>query len=236
MGIIIGPLPFKGSVGNLVAYERNGKVVVQTKGGCSKAKFKNAKSMQRTRENASEWTGVVSLGKALRHGVPFLQNAGDSTLHGRLQGFLRGLIHEDTVNKRGERLVPASALAELRHFSSVKGGAVMDNYLSDVKITDVPEGVKFEFPDLDEDLFYRPISGVRLWAVCKHIDMKNHDRSNYHSETERLPLPQNGLTALTVELPELPEGMARVCIYGLQVYVEGLPSKDRRMNGCRWRG
>lgn len=162
--------------------------------------------------------------------------AGDSTLHGRLQGFLRGLIHEDTVNKRGERLVPASALSELRHFSCVKGGAVMDNYLSDVKISEVPEGVKFEFPALDEDLFYRPISGVRLWAMCKHIDMKNHDRSNYYSETERLSLPQNEINELTVALPDLPEGMARVHIYGLQVYVEGLPSKDRRMNGCRWRG
>ena len=102
-----GILPFVGTLGGLNFYYLNGKPIVRLAGGGFNGKdIKNKPSMQRVRENSSEFGHCSEVNKAFRMALrPFYKGYKFTHFHSRLMRLFTQLKDLDVVNKRGERLV-----------------------------------------------------------------------------------------------------------------------------------
>ena len=118
-----GIIPFVGTIGGINFYYLNGKPVARQAGGGFNGKaIKTKASMQRVRENASEFGHCSGVNKAFREAlIPFYKGYTFTHFHSRLMRLFSKLKNMDLVNKRGERLVAngvsgANGLALLRGF------------------------------------------------------------------------------------------------------------------------
>lgn len=96
-----GIIQIQGKLGNMV-FDKRGSVRVA--GGSTAVKFNSADSMQRTRENASEFTKAATTGKVFRLAMrQLVAVAGDSLITSRVTKKMRELIALDDINIRGQR-------------------------------------------------------------------------------------------------------------------------------------
>lgn len=96
-----------GTLEGINFYERKGVAVARKAGGgfTSKA-IKNKPSMQRVRENSSEFGRCSTVKKEFRLGLmPFLLDVRDGSLHGRMVQLFQKIKTLDVVNIRGSRTV-----------------------------------------------------------------------------------------------------------------------------------
>ena len=109
-----GIIQIEGTVGNLV-FKRDG--IVSQKGGGSQDTFRNSASMERTRENASEFGRAGSAGKVLHLSLrQVLQNTSDRYMVSSLTKKMREIIATDETNDRGQRGVLDGEVELLRGF------------------------------------------------------------------------------------------------------------------------
>ncbi|WP_191860995.1 hypothetical protein [Hanstruepera ponticola] len=102
-----GIIPLVGTLGGINFYYLNGKPVARKAGGGFNGKaIKSHASMQRVRENSSEFGHCSAVNKAFRTALrPFYNNYKFTFFHSRLMGLFTQLKDLDTINKRGERCV-----------------------------------------------------------------------------------------------------------------------------------
>jgi hypothetical protein len=102
-----GVFPMVGTIGGVNFYYLNGKPVARAAGGGFNGKaIKTKKSMQRVRENGSEFGHCSKVNKAFRLALrPFYNTKRFTFFHSRLMGLFTGLKDLDTVNIRGKRCV-----------------------------------------------------------------------------------------------------------------------------------
>lgn len=107
MGRQKGLFPVTGTLGGLNFYIRKGQPVVRTAGGGFNGKaIKTKPSMQRVRENGSEFGYCSKAKRVMRMGLePFLGKHIDFNLHGELVQLMTQLKDLDSVSERGKRNV-----------------------------------------------------------------------------------------------------------------------------------
>lgn len=117
-----GILGLQGTVGGLV-FRKDGSVA--QKQASNKAKFMNAASMARTRENASEFGLAASYSKVLRDSLRVaIASASDSRVASRLTKAMREVIGLDDTNDRGQRVFDSSNSAPLLGFNFNAGAGI----------------------------------------------------------------------------------------------------------------
>ncbi|QKG55202.1 hypothetical protein GKZ68_00670 [Hymenobacter sp. BRD128] len=123
MGQLTGAIQFSGTVGN-VTVSKTGQV--RLKPQSNKAMYATSATMQRTRENGSEFGRAAKAGKLLRESLRgLLLSASDSTLVARATQKMRYIIGMDDANDRGERVVDKdNALTELLGFNFNAGASI----------------------------------------------------------------------------------------------------------------
>lgn len=107
MGRQKGLFPVTGTLGGLNFYLRKGEPVVRVAGGGFNGKaIKTKPSMQRVRENGSEFGHCSKAKKVMRIGLQtFLGKYIDFNLHGRMVQLMTQLKDLDRVSERGKRNV-----------------------------------------------------------------------------------------------------------------------------------
>ena len=102
-----GIVRFVGTLEGINFYERKGVAVARKAGGGFTGEaIKNNPSMQRVRENSSEFGRCSTVKKAFRLGLmPFLIDVRDGSLHGRMMQLFQKIKVLDIVNTRGSRTV-----------------------------------------------------------------------------------------------------------------------------------
>lgn len=102
-----GIIPLVGTLGGINFYYLNGKPVARKAGGGFNGNaIKTKKSMQRVRENGSEFGNCSRVNKMYRQALrPFYSNHKFTFFHSRLMTLFTGLKALDTENARGERRV-----------------------------------------------------------------------------------------------------------------------------------
>lgn len=102
-----GIIPLSGTLGEISFYYLNGTPVARSAtAGFNKKAIKTKPSMQRVRENASEFGHCTKVNKALRQALrPFYAEVRFTYLHSRLNGLLTRMKKLDATHIRGERTV-----------------------------------------------------------------------------------------------------------------------------------
>jgi len=123
MAIQKGILPIVGTLGGVNFYYRKGKAVARKAGGGFNGKaIKTKPSMERVRENNSEFGNCSKVKSAFRHALaPFLEHYNDGTLHGRMMHLFQEIKKLDSISARGSRTVANGILTPegrelFRHF------------------------------------------------------------------------------------------------------------------------
>lgn len=124
-----GILPIEGTLGNITFFKSGDGFMVRQKGGVSGDKIATDPAFERTRENMAEFGRAGKASKLLRSSVrSLIQKAADPRMIGRLQQSMMIVIHEDTVNPRGQRNVIDGEATLLKGFdfnSQAKLGATL---------------------------------------------------------------------------------------------------------------
>src|SRR5690554_2962590 len=160
MGILKGGIDFTGKVGDLVAYKRDGKTVIQTKGGATKEKIYTDPAMAGTKNNAFGFRNAVYVGTNLRNGIDF-SNCAPKKIHSLLQGFIFGkIVRQDHVNIPGEwRVLPVHLpVLNTFRFNTLIPSAIEDEMLSAVW-TKTQTGTKMELTIPDFSRLKRNFDG-----------------------------------------------------------------------------
>ena len=246
MGIIKGGIEFTGKVGNLVAYKRNGKIVVQSKGGASKDKFYNEPSMEGTRVNAFAWRNAVYVGCNIRKGIDF-RNCAPTGIHSKLQGFLfRQVVRKDMSNpSKVQRVLPEN----LRVLDGYKFNDKISSTLdSDMKRaewvkTDSGTRMRLEIPDFSE--LKSNFNGFKIWGGVRVISLLEKEVfDTYEAETDLFDFGSSG--EVEFEFPELrmadeqgvvlnPDDIAVVYHWGFSSFIDGYTLFNKAMNGVYMR-
>ncbi len=93
MGELKGLVKFRGKVGDLIAYQLNGKWGVRKKSGPTKKQIKTQANFKRVRENNNEFGGASTISKYLRNlWMPFTNKDKDATLNNRLTSLIISFI------------------------------------------------------------------------------------------------------------------------------------------------
>jgi hypothetical protein len=102
-----GLFKITGTIGDVNFYITKGVGYARKAGGgFTGAAIRNKPSMQRVRENASEFGQCSRVKKVFRQALlPFLQGYTDNTLHARMMTLFTSIKALDPVSKRGERSV-----------------------------------------------------------------------------------------------------------------------------------
>lgn len=222
-----GIIPFVGTLGGINFYYLNGKPVARKAGGGFNGKaIKNKASMQRVRENSSEFGNCSRVNKVFREALrPFYKAYKFTFFHSRLMGLFTKLKDLDTINKRGERsvgqgVVHAEGLPLLKRF----------DYTPDC---DVHRVLPFDYA-VNANTFELTISEFNINRVgfisgATHIGLTygvldfNFDSLDYEMHLAPiLILNKDFATASVTLMPDtLPSGVGNVlCVLGVRFYQE----------------
>lgn len=117
MALQSSPFEFKGNIGKLNFFERNGQFHARRKGGVSASRIQNDPQFKRTRENGAEFGAAGKAGKKIRKAFrDALLQVKDGTASLRLTREMLRVLQADTVNDRGKRIVIPANLPSLEGF------------------------------------------------------------------------------------------------------------------------
>ncbi|CAA7196199.1 hypothetical protein [Chryseobacterium potabilaquae] len=107
-------IKLKGTVGDLVFYELNGKNVVRKKSGFNKKAFKKNPSYEKVRQNSSEFGHCSKVGKIIRQALSkYIKEAKDPLLYQRFTKLMTQIKDLDTISNRGKRTVKNGLTTEV---------------------------------------------------------------------------------------------------------------------------
>ncbi|MEY8760081.1 hypothetical protein [Chryseobacterium tongliaoense] len=99
-------ITIKGSVGDLVFYNLNGKNVVRKKSGFNKNAFKKSPSYEKVRQNSSEFGHCSKTGKLIRQALNlYIKEAEDPLLYQKFAKLMTEIKDLDMVSEKGKRTV-----------------------------------------------------------------------------------------------------------------------------------
>lgn len=189
-----GILGLKGTVGGLV-FRKDGSV--SQKPASNKAAFNSAASMERTRENASEFTRAANGGRLIREAFRVLiQSASDSRLTARLTQAVRAIISLDAVSDRGKRVVDKANVAALLGFNFNLVASLGQVLGLPYTMTANGADVTMDIPSLN------PLSDVRAPQGATHYRLNlasaaiNFETGAYQQGAVAAPLGTQSLTAV----------------------------------------
>ena len=107
MATYSGSFPFTGKFGDIVAYKMQGsnKTIIRAKSGIDKKRIARDPAFALTRMNNSEWTAAIKAGKAVNLAIADIKRLADHNYVPSLNGLMRRLMHEDTINPLAKRSV-----------------------------------------------------------------------------------------------------------------------------------
>lgn len=222
-----GIIPLVGTIGGINFYYLNGKPVARRAGGGFNGKaIKTKASMQRVRENGSEFGQCSQVNKAFRQALrPFYKGYTFTYFHSRLMGLFTQLKDLDLVGTRGNRVVSEGvATAEGMHL--LKAFV----YTPDCRIGSV---LPFNF-DVDASTYVLTIRDfdigrVRFIGGATHIEL-TYGVLDFSFETLAFELHlapplildrHYAATSVSLVPESLPTGMGTVlCVLGVRYYEE----------------
>ncbi|EJL68243.1 hypothetical protein [Chryseobacterium populi] len=99
-------ITIKGSVGDLVFYNLNGKNVVRKKSGFNKNAFKKSPSYEKVRQNSSEFGHCSKTGKLIRQVLSaYIKESEDPLLYQKFAKLMTEIKDLDIVSEKGKRTV-----------------------------------------------------------------------------------------------------------------------------------
>ena len=122
-----GLITFKGKMGNISFFKRNGESHARLRGGFSKERLAKDPKLKRVRENISEFNGLAQTVKSFRSILGMVSGMKDGTLNNRLTKVF-SMINKRSEGIRGQRPVMVSEqrplllgleLNALQNFSAV---------------------------------------------------------------------------------------------------------------------
>ena len=246
MGIIKGGIEFTGKVGNLVAYKRNGKIVVQSKGGASKEKILTDPAMAGTKNNALAFGNAVKVGCNIRKGIDF-RNCAPKEIHSKLQGFLFGqVVRKDTLNSSKIQRVQSENLRVLDGYKfndKISSTLDFDMMRAEWVKTDSGTSMRLDLPDFSE--LKSNFNGFKIWGGIRVISLVEKEvYDSYEAETDLFDIGSSGEVAF--EFPELnmadnqgellnPDDIAVVYHWGFSSFIDGYTLFNKAMNGIYMR-
>ena len=121
-----GVIQISGTVGGVV-FAKDG--TVRQKQGSNKSQFNSSASMQRVRENASEFATAAKAGKLLRDALRrVVAQASDRLMVSRLAQKMKQVLNLDEDSDRGGRQILAENLSMLQGFDFNAGSALSSTY------------------------------------------------------------------------------------------------------------
>ena len=222
-----GILPLVGTIGGINFYYLNGKPVARGAGGGFNGKaIKTKASMQRVRENGSEFGHCSNVNKAFRMGLqPFYTQHSFTFFHSRLMTLFTQLKALDAVNARGERRVSQGV-------ATAQGQQLLKAFKYTPKLA-LEQVLPFNFVmDWETNTFTLPtfkaervsfISGATHMGLQFGILDFNFETLEYNMHmAEALVLTKTFLDTSVAFTPvSVPDGMGlKMAILGLRYYQE----------------
>lgn len=130
MAELNGILKFTGSIGDFVAYEMNGKIVIRRKPIKNKKKYKTDPAYARCRESNSEFGAASMLSAHVRrHLFSFIKQSKDGSLNNRLTGLSRTNI-KNGLGKPGQRSFLWNNMSDEIKGLNFNAAPLVDSFLS----------------------------------------------------------------------------------------------------------
>lgn len=233
----IGLIKYKGNLGGLSGYTQDGKTLIRRAGGGSKEQFNNSDSMQRTRENASEFGRAASAGKLLRLALrQLVQNASDRYMVSRLAAKMNEVIKADEVNERGERGVLDGEVELVKGFdfnqNARLGSTVFAPIASTIDRADGKHTVAIPAMIPTRDIAApRGTTHIKIVAGSAAIDFENEVFENMTAETAYIPYTNAAVAAQTLDLSLTTANSTHpiIVVVGIEFYQE-VNSKQYALN------
>ena len=202
----VGLIKYKGNLGGLSGYTQSGKTLIRRAGGGSKEQFMNSDSMQRTRENASEFGRAASAGKILRLALrQLVQNSSDRYMVSRLAAKMNEVIKADEVNERGERGVLDGEVELVKGFDFNQGArlgsTVFVPLVSMINRATGDHSVAIPALTATRDIVApRGTTHIKIVAGSAAIDFENEVFENLTAETAYIPYTNAVVALQTLDL------------------------------------
>ena len=220
-----GIIPLVGTLGGINFYYLNGKAIARKAGGGFNGKaIKTKRSMQRVRENASEFGHCSSVNKAFRTAlVPFFRGYRFPYFHSRLMGLFTRLKDLDAINKRGQRRVAngiahSDGLKLVEHFNYtpvcnvgqvLPFGFAINSSNFELTITDF---------DINQVGFVEGATHIALLYGVLDFDFDSLD-SQLHLAPTLVLDAIDMVSSLTLTPGTLPSGLGTtLCVLGVRFY------------------
>lgn len=203
----------KGTIGDINFYKRKGVLLARTAGGGFNGEAIRTKaSMQRVRENGSEFKGCMQTVQFFKQGLqPFLSTFKDGTLHQRLVSLFTQIKNLDAVAARGSRTVfgglqTAAGLGLLNPYL-LTSGSRLEEVLQQTTVFDWANG--FSITDFEGQRVSFPAGATHLSLQIGYssLDFAQQTSSFRSSDTVYLSPPDVGTVFIPAPAPTDTEGM-----------------------------
>lgn len=206
-------IALKGTLGGINFYTRKGVLLARTAGGGFNGEAIRTKaSMQRVRENGSEFKGCVQTVQFFKMGLqPFLSTFKDGTLHQRLVSLFTKIKKEDVLAVRGLRTVfgglqTAAGQGLLKNYL-LTSGSRLEGVLQQKALFDWETGLSI--PDFEGGRVSFPGGATHLELQIGYLtlDFENFTSSFGSSETVFLSPATVGTLVIPAPAPVAAEGV-----------------------------
>lgn len=222
-----GIIPLVGTIGGINFYYLNGKPVARMAGGGFNGKaIKTKASMQRVRENGSEFGHCSQVNKAFRAALlEFHKGYKFTYFHSRLMRLFTGLKVLDSLNKRGERLVAegvstTQGLALLKHFEYTPDCKVPALLPFDHGIDSATFALTFTGFDIKKVGFVTGATHIELTYGVLDFDFEHLNHELYLATPLVLNKSYSGHTVILAPNVGTPAIGTRLCVLAIRFYQE----------------
>jgi hypothetical protein len=206
-------IALNGTLGEINFYKRKGVLLARTAGGGFNGEAIRTKaSMQRVRENGSEFKDCMQTVQFFKMGLqPFLSTFKDGTLHQRLVSLFTQIKNLDAVAARGSRTVfgglqTAAGQGLLNHYL-LTSGSRLEAMLRQTVVFDWASGLSL--PDFEGQRVSFPAGATHLSLQIGYLtlDFENFTSSFGSSETIYLSPTTVGTLVIPAPAPVAAEGI-----------------------------
>jgi len=222
-----GIIPLVGTIGGINFYYLNGKPVARMAGGGFNGKaIKTKASMQRVRENGSEFGHCSQVNKAFRAALQEVYKGYRFTyFHSRLMRLFTGLKDLDSTNKRGERQVAEGAattqgIALLKHFEYMPDCKVPALLPFNYNIDGATFALTFTGVDIEKVGFVSGATHIELTYGVLYFDFGQLSHQLYLASPLVLNKSYSGHTIMLTPNVGTPAVGTRLCVLGVRFYQE----------------
>ena len=100
----VGLIQFEGSIGDLVAYHRNGSLIIQRKGGFNGERLKTEERYESVRKRQSEFGNCAKLASGIKRAMAWwLQWIPENMIYNHIQSVVMGVKNCDVLSEKGAK-------------------------------------------------------------------------------------------------------------------------------------